>query len=84
MTYEEYKELRKNAKDNVLKAKSKAWENFGLKMKENFIGNQKLFYRVVRNISKKNGNGINYINDKNGQLLTNKEEIMERNILRSF
>jgi hypothetical protein len=52
--YEKYKVQRNVVKEMVEKAKQRAWEEFGIKMEEDYQGNQKLFYRVIRNMRKQN------------------------------
>lgn len=38
----------------VKQAKRQSWEEFGYKMEPNSLGNQKLFYRVLKSQKKKN------------------------------
>jgi hypothetical protein len=62
----------------VIKAKQRAWEYFGTKMEEDYPGNQKLFYRAIRNMRKERETSIKFIKDKPGNLLTTERKILER------
>jgi uncharacterized protein YifE (UPF0438 family) len=76
--YGKYKVQRNLVKEKVIKAKQQAWEDFGTKMEEDYQGNQKLFYRVIRNMRKEREKPIKFIKDKSGNLLTTEREILER------
>jgi hypothetical protein len=38
-------------KNLVIEAKKRSWEEFGKKMEENKNENQKLFYRIIKNLT---------------------------------
>ena len=50
--YQRYKEQRKRVEDMVIQAKQKSWEKFGATLEKNSEGNQKLLYRVLKNLRK--------------------------------
>ena len=58
--------------------KKKSWEKFGEKMEENYKENQKLFYRTLKNFKKFKECPLKYVKNKQGNLLTDKKEVMER------
>jgi hypothetical protein len=72
--YEKCKVQRNLLKEKVMKAKQRAWEDFGTKMEEDYQGNQKLFCRVIRNMRKETETPIKFIKDKSGNLLTTDRE----------
>jgi hypothetical protein len=67
-------------KNLVIEAKKKSWEDFGRKMEKNKNENQKLFYRVLKNLKteKQEQPIINSIKTKEGEVLTEEHKIMER------
>jgi hypothetical protein len=67
-------------KNLVIEAKKKSWEDFGRKMEKNKNENQKLFYRVLKNLktAKQEQPIINSIKTKEGEVLTEEHKIMER------
>jgi hypothetical protein len=75
-----YKRQREMVKNLVIEAKKKSWEDFGRKMEKNKNENQKLFYRVLKNLktAKQEQPIINSIKTKEGEVLTEEHKIMER------
>lgn len=76
--YELYKNKRKEVKQMIKNAKQEEWVKFGNKLREDFTGNQKLFYSTLKQLRQKKSFILKNIKDKQGNLLTNEEEIMER------
>ncbi|XP_030766848.1 uncharacterized protein LOC115890687 [Sitophilus oryzae] len=77
-SYNLYKEQRNKVKLLIKEAKNKSWEEFGNKMLNDYHANQKLFYRVLKNL--KTGNqqsSVKQIGDSNGNLVTNEQEIIK-------
>jgi hypothetical protein len=79
-SYMSYKRQREVVKNLVIEAKKKSWEDFGRKMEKNKNENQKLFYRVLKNLktAKQEQPIINSIKTKEGEVLTEEHKIMER------
>lgn len=78
VNYQLYKEQRKTVKKLVKEAKEKSWEDFGTKLEKDSQGNQKLFYKVLKNLrSNKNPRTIT-IKNADGELLREEREIMGR------
>lgn len=77
-TYEHYKTQRDIAKAEVRKAKQTSWEDFGNIMESNFKSNQKLFYKVLKQLGKNKQRPINTIKNKKGELITEGTKILER------
>lgn len=77
-SYKIYKDQRNKVKELVKEAKKKAWEDFGLKMEQDSKSNQKLFYKVLKSIRKGPQEVPKQIKNKNGKILTEGKEIMER------
>jgi inorganic pyrophosphatase/exopolyphosphatase len=79
-SYTSYKRQREVVKNLVIEAKKKSWEDFGRKMEKNKNENQKLFYRVLKNLktAKQEQPIINSIKTKEGEVLTEEHKIMER------
>ncbi|XP_068082743.1 LINE-1 retrotransposable element ORF2 protein [Anabrus simplex] len=73
-----YKEQRRKVKDLVKTAKRQSWEEFGQRMEKNYKENQKLFYRALKNMRKEKQCPLKFIKDKEGKILTEEKEIMER------
>ena len=65
-------------KQIVKDAKSKAWESFGKSLEENYRENQKLFYSTLKQIRKEKECPIKFIKDTTGNIITQKENILER------
>ncbi|XP_008486482.1 uncharacterized protein LOC103523195, partial [Diaphorina citri] len=76
--YATYKEKRSAAKNAVLIAKSKSWKDFGDKMEGAYKDNRKLFYRIIKRLRTDKECPLKFVKDKEGNLLTREEEIMER------
>lgn len=77
--YEKYKETRKTVKTKVKEAKAKEWEDFGEKMENDSKSNQKLFYRVLKNMrSKGKTKVIGNLKDREGRIITDIENILPR------
>lgn len=78
-SYEKYKIARKTAKEKIKIAKAKEWEEFGTKMEKDSRTNQKLFYRVLKNMKNKGKKlGLRQIMDKEGKMITEDNKIMDR------
>ena len=77
-SYDRYKEQRKAVKRLIREAKKEDWEKFGKILEENKTENIKLFYKSLKEIRQKSKNTINFIKSKDGKLITNREEIVER------
>uniref|UniRef100_A0A1Y1JWU5 Reverse transcriptase domain-containing protein n=1 Tax=Photinus pyralis TaxID=7054 RepID=A0A1Y1JWU5_PHOPY len=76
--YEEYKNQRAKVKNMVKQAKEQSWIKFGEKMETNSKENQKLFYKVLKNMRTGKQKQISSIMDKDGNILTEDDEIMDR------
>lgn len=77
-SYERYKEQRIKVKNLVKQSKQKTWEDFGNKLERDRKTNQKLFYRVLKNLrGDKKVNSLAITNEA-GEILTKETEIMER------
>ena len=76
--YEEYKEKRNEIKTEVKKAKQESWARFGKKMTGNYRENQKLFYGTLKQMRKKKEYNMMNIKDKEGNIITEEDRIMER------
>lgn len=76
--YQDYKRQREIVKKLVKEAKTKNWEEFGKKMEKNSKENQKLFYKVLKNLRGTKEGEIKQIKTKDGKLLTCEDEIIDR------
>lgn len=76
--YQSYKEQRLKVKDLVMKSKQKTWKEFGEKLEKDSRGNQKLFYRVLKNLRDKKEVDNPAIKNEKGEILRNQTEIMNR------
>lgn len=76
--YKIYKEQRKHVKTLVNSAKREAWEEFGEKMEKDSKNNQKLFYKVLKNLRNEKQNVNLGIKNNKGEILTDNNKIMER------
>lgn len=63
-TYNEYKKQRLKVKDLVVNAKKETWKEFVEKIESNKKDNQKLFYKVLRNLRKGTQIVLKQINHK--------------------
>jgi hypothetical protein len=76
--YEAYKEARIKTKRLVVEAKQEAWKVFGEKLEKDCNGNQKLFYRVLKNLRKNNKEELLTIKNEKGEIIMDEAEIMTR------
>ena len=76
--YEEYKNNRRKVKELVREEKRKTWEDFGNKLEKDSKGNQKLFYKIVKNLRKPKQITMQQIKNKNGKILNEENTIMNR------
>lgn len=76
--YSSYKTQRLKVKEMVNKAKQRSWEQFGEKMERDKYGNQKLFYKVLKNLRKDRHHKYPSIINKEGTTLTDMKEILAR------
>ncbi|XP_050511411.1 uncharacterized protein LOC126887736 isoform X2 [Diabrotica virgifera virgifera] len=58
--------------------KDRTWVEFGNKLTGKFGENQKLFYNTLKSMRKPKPNTLKNVKDKNGNILTEENEIMER------
>ncbi|XP_073989088.1 uncharacterized protein [Rhodnius prolixus] len=77
-SYTLYKEQRRKVKEVIRDAKRETWEQFGKFMEESTQTNQKLFYKILKNMRKGKECPIKYINSKDGLLITDQMKIMAR------
>uniref|UniRef100_A0A1Y1M3Z3 Reverse transcriptase domain-containing protein n=1 Tax=Photinus pyralis TaxID=7054 RepID=A0A1Y1M3Z3_PHOPY len=73
-----YKQQRNKVKQMVKEAKQKAWEEFGETMERDAVGNQKLFYKVLKTIRKGKAQKITHIKTKEGRIVSEEEDILKR------
>lgn len=59
-------------------SKQRTWKEFGDKLEKDSKGNQKLFYRVLKNLRKKDNTDAVTITNEHGDLLTEENQIMDR------
>lgn len=76
--YEAYKQQRLIVKNLVLQSKQKSWAEFGEKLEKDSKSNQKLFYRVLKNLRNTNRTTALTIKNKKGDVLKKEEDIMDR------
>lgn len=76
--YEEYKQIRKRVKEEIVKARRKTWEEFSETIQKNFKENSKLFYNVIKNQRKEKEPQLKQIKDKKGNILREEGQIMSR------
>lgn len=76
--YDNYREQRIRVRELVKKAKQQSWEEFGRKMEQDSYGNQKLFYKVLKNLRKGKQSRSKYIKAKDGRILCGDDEILSR------
>ena len=77
-SYEEYKCERVKTKRLILRSKEEAWEEFGRKMETSAWENQKVFYRVLKNMKSNKKGEYSKLKDEKGQIITSGDEIMDR------
>ena len=76
--YKIYKLARTEVKLIIKKEKGKLWEEFGLRMKNNYSENQKLFYSTLKQLRAKKQVQLKNIKDKEGNIITEDNKIMQR------
>ena len=76
--YDSYKLQRVRVRELIKTAKQRSWEEFGKKMEEDRHGNQKLFYKVLKNIRKGRQGKQRCIKSEQGEILENDTDIMTR------
>lgn len=76
--YEEYKNCRQQVKIKVKEAKKESWKEFGESMRDNYTENQKLFYGTLKQLRNTKTFTMKNIKDKNGKVLTEEKDILER------
>lgn len=76
--YKAYKEQRTKVKIIVKEEKEKSWKRFGEKLEENSKDNQKLFYKVLKNLRNKKTTRTSAIKNKEGNIITENEMVMQR------
>ena len=76
--YRRYKEQRGKVKEMVKRAKQQSWEEFGERMETDRLGNQKLFYKVLKNLRKGKRYRNRFIKSEDGKVLDEEDDIMER------
>lgn len=78
-SYEDYKQERKVVKEKVKEGKAREWENFGVKMEKDSTQNQKLFYRILKNMRDNvDKSKTNKIKDKQGNILIEEKDNIMR------
>lgn len=77
-SYNDYKEQRTKVKELVKRAKQKSWEEFGEKMERDSKGNQKLFFKVLKNLRNGKQYRSKYMKAKDGRILKEDKDIIER------
>lgn len=75
---ERYKEQRDRVKKLVRESKQRTWTEFGEKLEQDCKGNQKLFYKVLKNLRAKKNTDITAIRNEQGDLITDEQQITER------
>ncbi|KAF2882579.1 hypothetical protein ILUMI_23596 [Ignelater luminosus] len=75
--YSRYKEQRRVARNALKRAQEQSWEEFGRKMEEDCEQDQKLFYRVLKNMIRVRCH-IKQIKAKTEKELQKEREMMER------
>ena len=59
----------------MLAAKSESWKDFGNKMGDISIGNQKLFYRILQNMRTEKAEKIINIKDRGGNIIEDDKNV---------
>lgn len=73
----EYLVKRNEAKEAVKQAKKDTWEEFGRKIEDNYIENQKQFWNIVKRLKGNRAPKVRNIRDETGILQTSTEEILK-------
>ena len=76
--YNIYKKQREKAKNMIRESKKQTWKEFGEKLEQDSVGNQKLFYNILKTLRKKRNSDIIAIKNEKGEMLTEEKQIMER------
>lgn len=76
--YGRYKDQREKVKNLVRESKQKSWMKFGEKLEHNSKENQKLFYKILKNLRNKESTDIITIRNEEGKILTEEKQIMTR------
>lgn len=76
-TIPEIQRKKKTVKNLITKAKKANWIKFGKRLERNTKENQKLYYRIIRNINKEKQANQQALYSKDGKLLTDSREIIE-------
>lgn len=76
--YNIYKNERTKTKMLIKTAKNEQWEKFGEKMEQDSKTNQKLFYKALKNMRTEKHQDTYFIKNKNGAVITEEEEIIQR------
>lgn len=77
-TYLDYKKQRLKVKNLVMEAKRETWEEFGKKMEKDTKANQKLFYKILKNLRHGKQHEFRTIKTKDNRILTDEDDIMNR------
>ncbi|XP_031358768.1 uncharacterized protein LOC116182371 [Photinus pyralis] len=77
-SYQVYKQQRIKVKAMVLQSKQQTWEEFGRKIEADSKTNQKLFYKVLKNLRKDKHHTLKYVKAKDDSVLTEEKAIIER------
>uniref|UniRef100_A0A1Y1M0F5 Reverse transcriptase domain-containing protein n=2 Tax=Photinus pyralis TaxID=7054 RepID=A0A1Y1M0F5_PHOPY len=77
-SYQVYKQQRIKVKAMVLQSKQQTWEEFGRKIETDSKTNQKLFYKVLKNLRKDKHHTLKYVKAKDDSVLTEEKAIIER------
>ena len=72
-----YSEAKSEARRVVRKARNEKWVQFGREMEKEAIGNQRKFWMKVKE-DRRSTRGGTHVNNKDGQLLTDQTEVMDR------
>lgn len=76
--YKLYKEQCKYVKTSVREAKQKTWKDFGEKLERDSKGNQKLFYKTLKNMRNKTEYDTVTVKSTDGTVLIEENQIMQR------
>lgn len=78
LNFEKYKLQRTKVKELVKQAKEKSWKEFGEKMEKDSLGNQKLFYKILKSLRGGKQNNIKRIKTEEGVIIAEESDIMKR------
>ena len=74
----EYEAARNEAERVKTRAKREAWERLGNELEDDMQGTKKLVYSIAKSYRRKDESGVNTIKNKEGELLTEEDEVDER------